>query len=362
MDFATIAMDIDFTSDTAGLSAVAVNGQGAFVWQTVDAGQTWNAVPERSGLGFMGAACKGDSAVVAGMFDLQYSHVGPNKYNFSESTISGALGITSQDVEARDDAFYAAVGNSVSGQNGVAISRNSGQNFKFYNVKELQTSARYGAYPTVSTWYISAGEWPDTRAVDTTDGSRQISRRIHIQHKNNLQQVVPKLHGPRAALPADHPNSNGNSWKAQIVKTDDGGQTWTSVYYDEGNFYFNYIDCAPNDATHCCAAGEADTGSQPGIRILCTWDAGKTWTQTLTNTKRSMSIMPLKFIDGSTVWAGGGDMSPPSITGYFWNSTDGGKIWAQFTIKNVYIDSMVWFDSIYGFATAFNSMSTSALF
>ena len=37
------------------------------------------------------------------------------------------------------------------------------------------------------------------------------------------------------------------------------------------SFYFNQIDCGSERT--CCAAGEASSGPEPGIRIYCTTDA-----------------------------------------------------------------------------------------
>jgi hypothetical protein len=318
-------------------------------------------VPAKQGLGFLGGDCKGDSAVIADFFGLQYSHVRPGKYNFSESTITGSLGITSQDVEARDEVFYAAVGNTISGGNGVAVSQNSGQFFTFMNISVLKTDARYGAYPTSSTWYVSAGQWPEQSlnrqlVNDEEHAVKHLTKRVRVDYSKKAQTGSGSVLGPRADP------SNAGQWNAQIAKTTDAGKTWSSVYYDEGRFYFNWIDCAPSDPSHCCAAGEGDTSSEPGIRILCTWDGGNSWQQTLFNPKPSMSVMPLKFLDANTVVAAGGDINPPAtFKGYFWTSTDGGKTWGNSTLNGVYPNNMAWPSNTHAYATAFNFESTSAL-
>jgi photosystem II stability/assembly factor-like uncharacterized protein len=77
--------------------------------------------------------------------------------------------------------------------------------------------------------------------------------------------------------------TSGN-YTAQIVKTTDGGATWTTVYLNVGMFSVNAIDC--QDTDHCCAAGQYDdgTGAQSG-RIICTADGGATWQQNFFNVR-----------------------------------------------------------------------------
>jgi len=102
-------------------------------------------------------------------------------------------------------------------------------------------------------------------------------------------------------------NTIDPGWKAQIVKSTDGGVTWKSLFFDEGNFYFNQIDCADTD--HCCAVGEADQSALPGIRIYCTED-GTTFNQVYFNGDADFSIMAIQSISLLEWWASGGDMSP----------------------------------------------------
>jgi hypothetical protein len=48
-------------------------------------------------------------------------------------------------------------------QSGAGISVDGGKTFKTYNA-QLTTDARYGAFPSDSTWYIAAGNWPSDNA------------------------------------------------------------------------------------------------------------------------------------------------------------------------------------------------------
>jgi len=64
--------------------------------------------------------------------------------------------------------------------------------------------------------------------------------------------------------------SQDATYKMQIVKTTDGGNTWTSQFFSDSlPLYFNGIDCY--DAEHCCAAAEGDY-----VAVYCTAD-GENW-------------------------------------------------------------------------------------
>jgi len=246
------------------------------------------------------------------------------------------------------------------GGNGVAVSTDSGATFVFINISTLKTESRYGAFPSAKVWYISAGEWPDNDDGDTND--RITNNQKNNNHKKSFQLTKRITVGgdKHSQYSVTMNERNGdiidNGWKAQIVKTTDGGVTWTSLFFDEGNFYFNQIDCA--DSEHCCAVGEADQSSLPGIRIYCT-DDGTTFNQVFFNGDADYSIMAIQSISLLEYWASGGDMSPGGFNGYFWHTTDGGKTWQAQTIPGVYGNAMSFPSENVGFATGFDELSTS---
>jgi photosystem II stability/assembly factor-like uncharacterized protein len=176
-----------------------------------------------------------------------------------------------------------------------------------------------------------------------------LSSRVHIE------QTSPTDMNHRL-FPAS-PSTTDAGWKAQIVKTTDGGKTWTSLFYDE-TFYFNQIGCT--DANHCCAVGEADSSSEPGVRIYCTTD-GTNWNRIMYNDNPNMSIMALRFIDSNNGWAAGGDLAEFGITGYFWQTTDGGKTWTNTTVPGQYGNDISFPTNAKGYAVAFNQEDQSSL-
>jgi len=169
--------------------------------------------------------------------------------------------------------------------------------------------------------------------------------------------MSPKLFPANAEWTRTAPADSG--WKAQIVKTTDGGKTWTSQFYDEGNFYFNQIGCT--DVNHCCAVGEADSSATPGIRFYCTTNGGAQWTRVLYESNPDLSVLALRWIDANNGWAAGGNLGAFGITGYFWQTTDGGKTWANQTVAGQYGNDMAFPSASKGYAVAFNQMDESSL-
>jgi len=247
------------------------------------------------------------------------------------------------------------------GGNGVAVSTDSGATFVFINISTLKTESRYGAFPSAKVWYISAGEWPDNDDGDTND--RITNNQKNNNHKKSFQLTKRITVGgdKHSQYSVTMNERNGdiidNGWKAQIVKTTDGGVTWTSLFFDEGNFYFNQITCPSED--HCCAAGEGDqTSNEPGIRFWCTIDGGNTWQNSFFDPNPNLSVMAIQYISENEFWAGGGDFK--GFVGYLWHTVDGGVAWEFETLKDVYIQDLTFPDATVGYATAFNVMSQSS--
>jgi len=351
-NFATIAVAISCKDANTCIAPVGVNGEGSFIWLSTDGGQTWDTENEPFELMFLGAAMskKDGSAVVADELTILYNNASATAGSYQFSHGYGDYLASSQNVEVFNGNWYGAAGeDEANNGNGVSISTDGGKDWKWYNISILNTFARYGAYPSQTTWYISAGEWPENVNAPTDATYRQLSSRVHIEATSPTDMT-------HRLFPAS-PTTTDAGWKAQIVKTTDGGKTWTSLFYDE-TFYFNQIGCT--DETHCCAVGEADTSSEPGVRIYCTTD-GTTWNRIMYNDNPNMSIMALRFIDSQNGWAAGGDLAEFGITGYFWQTTDGGQTWTNSTVPGQYGNDISFPTASKGYAVAFNQEDQSSL-
>jgi hypothetical protein len=341
----TIILAICFTDANNGFFPWGDSDGSVGMKITSDGGKTFKSVPATkfSSL-LMDATCAGKNGVVGGMMDTQWSKDGWMTWNVSKgdkfitqnaATIKGK----------KDDQFFGLAGTDIKGLDGVAVSVDGAQNFKFYNITALKTIARYGSFPSRNVWYISAGMWADSDAEDPTV-AHKMSKYLHV-HKNGKRSLKVGAQ-PQAPTPGPTPG-----WIGQIVTTKDAGKTWTSSFVDEGNLYFNDIDCGSE--TSCCASADGVAGSY----IYCTND-GNTWTQKLFNAGSANSLMAMYALSPTEYWAGGGELDS-KFMGAFLHSTDGGNTWTNQTIHNIYVADLDFGDQTHGWAATLDRNSQSGL-
>jgi len=354
LNFATIAIDVAFISDTQGICAIGDNGSGSTVMATANGGGKWHSVPGPTSLLYLGAAAQpnnstGQSGVVCGTLDTQYSHI-KKGWNFTVSD----LGLSSQNADDFGDGMsYGVVGSTLAGGQGVAVSTNYGQHFTFYNISQLETIARYGAFPSATTWYVSAGQWPGG-AVDADPSSpittRQMNKRLHYHYNKDTKKYSHSFH---TGEPEETPE-NQFEWQAQVVKTTDGGKTWTTVFYNHSHFYANQISCGT--PLNCVFAAESDAKTSAGVWLFTTSDGGSTWTNTMYLAGDTYSVVATEFVSATEVWAGGAELGEigPKFA-YFWHSTDSGSTWTLVdNVKGVYPIATSFADPAHGFAVGPN--------
>lgn len=354
-NFASIAMSVTATAPNTIIIPLADNGQGANIARSTDGGKTFEALPGgTAGGAYLGGSAVGNSASAASFFGL-FSSDEPTGYNFTAA--KGVLGITSQSVEAFGSGSYGATGQTlIGGGNGVAVSTDGGMHYTFVNVTELTTSARYGAFPSAQTWYLSAGMWPNNEAqADGRPLSRRLTARLDVA--GNPRMDMEHKVQPVPVPPEGWALANSTGWSAQIVKTSDGGKTWASVYSGD-SFYFNGIDCGSE--TNCVAVGEADSGPEPGVRVFTTTDGGKTWTRTWFSSDAQDSGFSVRWASPTEVWVGGGHLAQTAFAGYVLHSTDSGKTWERITVPNAYMVSLTFASPAEGYGMGLNVESTTS--
>jgi len=335
----TIIMAICFTDKDTGFFPFGDADGTTGMKVTTDGGATWATSPATkfSSL-LMDGSCSGKNGVVGGMMDTQYS-----SDRWATWNVSGPIKFISQSCGTifgkQDNNFFGLAGNDIFGHNGVGISVDGGQNFKFINVSALVTDARYVAFPSRNVWYISAGMWGSTEPKNASV-AHELSAHINV-HKNGKKSFSKRVLAPTPG------------WIAQIVKTKDGGQTWTSSFVDEGNMYFNGISCGSE--TSCCASADGVAGSY----IYCTTD-GETWTQKKFNAGSANSLMAMDALSATEFWAGGGEMDR-NFMGVFYHTTDGGNTWTNQTIHNIYVDDIDFADATHAWASSLDRDEQSGL-
>lgn len=355
-DLASVINGVGFVDDQTGFVPAGANGVGAEILKTTDGGATWNSCPRAGGFLLLNAGAIGKDIVVSGVLSEEYSDNMGGDFNSSQN------GIQSQCVrtDGTTGTFW-VVGESLLGANGVAVSRNGGETFSMFSA-DLFTGARYGSFPTTSTWYVSAGMWPNNqegkRLYVDADGNRvfELTEKIHMYQTpdGRVRRRVVKP-GQSAAATAE---PGAGVYTAQITRSQDGGKTWETLYGDRNStFYFNGMDCTSTE--HCCAVGESDGGRMPGARVYCTWDAGKNWERTAWFSGPQYSLMDIRFISATEGWAAGGDME--NWQGYYLHTTDQGRTWTVETVDGLYANSIDFPDPAHGFSTAFTETDMSSV-
>jgi len=340
-DIATVDTGVAFVSDTVGYTSAVSNGAGPQILKTTNGGVNWASCPATSGLDILllDIDATVNTIVVASVFGEMYStNAGAS---FQQSTGGG----TSQSVR------YVGVNGDggekfgVTGQyfntEGVGFSIDGGASFTVYDAK-LTTEARYGAFPTDDTWYVAAGEWPsngnddDPQDLNVKSPTKYLSRRFRKSRlqkadghmMRNLGELEAEVLPTMGAVP-------GAGYQAQITKTTDGGKTFKTMFNESNHFYFNSIDCQPNNENWCCAVGEGFQDSAlPGGRIHCTTDGGASWNRTFWmagTSQEQYSLMELRFTTDNDVWALGSELNSLYSSAWFLYSGDGGMTWTQGT-------------------------------
>lgn len=176
-------------------------------------GLTWKSNVAMGGVGLDGAISSSGLAIVTTPFAIMISHDNGQTFN-STSNIYGP----SQDVHILDNDVIAAVGafsigSSKEKVSGVIVSSDSGATWTGYNAGEY---ARYGAFPTATTWYVTSGIWSETVSTKNSQ-TYSLTKRRNVAVEN----VASDLDDDYSAT----------GWFGKIFKTTDAGSTWYDISY-----------------------------------------------------------------------------------------------------------------------------------
>lgn len=339
-DIETIIIGVSFINETHGWLPGDENGVGALFLRTTDGGLTWlkcaheGYVTLPMGIAMQKTSDGGVSGVISGI------GIGRNFTSMSYTTDGLMFKAPSpnpnfvgdgQDAKAVGGAerMFALPGgytdNHNKNYNGLTLTTDGGLTWTNYDIGFANPLARYGSFPTTTTWYIAAGMWPSMQSEWVSDpDAKVLSRhlRIHKTKGPQFRKFMPEFIDD-GGVQAD--TTTSTPYQAAIAKTTDGGKTWTTVYNDTGNFYFNDIFCW--NAQKCWAVGEAENDSpNPGVRVLATTDGGATWNVQLYINDPDYSLMDVAFVSETEGWVVGGILTR-GITGIFYQTTDGGATW-----------------------------------
>jgi hypothetical protein len=220
---------------------------------------------------------------------------------------------------------------------GVAMTMDGGKSFTAHHWGG-KTEARYGAFPSATTWYIAGGTWPENNR-NTVD--HQFTRYFHIDAMENQVKQMPYY--PSVG-------NSTNEFIATVQKTTDGGKTFTNVFNNTGEYYFNQISCPTTQ--HCWAVSEGDKGAW----IWVTKDGGSNWE--MQHFQQGASLMAVEMLDANTGFAGGLQLTTGG--GLIFSTTDGGTTWTPTTVGSAYVNDFS-FVGNKGYATGFTNFGYCVL-
>lgn len=118
---------------------------------------------------------------------------------------------------------------------------------------------------------------------------------------------------------ADHLHGMAVGSYYSIIKTDDGGATWTDISPGAPMHYYDYSDVCYSDASNCFV-----TGGSTKPFLLHSSDGGLSWDTAFRSNESAFSRV--QFVDENTGFLGGGDGN------YFYQTKDGGQNWEQINV------------------------------
>ena len=355
--FSAVSIGVAFKDDRTGWSSATDGNHPMKIVKTTDGGISWNPVANQTVMGLM----MGIDASSTPSLDVASTGLGANKFStdgdhFKSSLLGPAV---SQSVQVRDGRVLLATGK------GVCLSPNGGIAYKCMKADVLQTLGRYASSPSEQVIYLTAGEWPGTKDGSSTAGM-QLTSALRLKNLSfvtgdsrlvlEMDRAASFADGGAAPAPPPPPEAG---YKAQIVKSTDGGQTWTSLFMDTGNFYFNGIDCF--DDTHCVAVGEGfgqDGSASPGARVYVTTD-GKTFKLMHHEQADGSSLMAAKAFSPTEHAAGGRFEGGLSL-----HTSDSGKTYAKkggHVSVPMAITAFSFVSPTHGFATAINKLQLCSM-
>jgi len=334
----SVVINVAFSADgTTGFAGAGQNNIGATIIKSTDSGKTWNVVwpsnTSKPGLDlWLASATKNKlEAVTSGVLNQAWTVTG-GKFEPSVNLFASP----SQDAQVLGGSGDFVLVGAFEKANGIATSKTGLEWTKFdMGINKTVFPARYGAFPSASVHYVTAGAFPSSNS----NNEHPVNHRLSVLRDSMSYRLnTGKLD---FSDPVSCDVDPTNCYSAKIMKTTDGGKTWASVYEDTtNNIYPNGIHCSSEE--HCVAVVEGET-----CRILVTRDGGKTWNETMHDTDTASSLMASHMIDENEGWVAGGHLAPLDFEGRFWHTLDGGATWTKEAIKGLYIIS---FDLVSGTA------------
>ena len=386
-----IVLDIDCLDKNNCYIAGGSNGAGFGVYfydGHID-GQVYQMNMNNQTMIIMGVVARGTAAnpigVTSGVSTFFTPQFPPYHYyqlasrTWQPSASIFEFAVASQSISATKDGstVVAVDGGSPSG---FMVSKDAGRTFTFTNLtgypsKGMRNCSAPGTLALADnmTWYLIIGQSPQTASSSSSAASSSFSEEetvySAVRNSKTLATVKVDSKGKKkisVELNAGSMPKSGETcigYSAELIKTTDGGQTWTTqILKPDTDFSFNDIACY--DAKTCIAVGSGDVFSN----VYMTVD-GSTWTEVFKLTGNNNSGIPLfslvRFVNRTTIWIAGSFAMPVQQVeeGLFYFSKDGGKTWLAYPTLQPEVAAILGLTFIdgEGFAAGINQAQSSTI-
>ena len=215
-----------------------------------------------------------------------------------------------------------------------------------YSNWNVDTYPRYGA-ASQSGWIITGGTWPASSTQRLVDGYVPISQHFGAQIGDIERKALKLVEQPRGT------NVDSAGYVGKLAFSPDQGETWELVYEDFDRFYFNGAHCFENT---CWAVAEGTTDAY----IFQSTDGGRTWAENAIFPGKS--LMDIEFRSELEGWAVGGAFFENTFEAFFAHTVDGGVTWdTSETMPRAYPNGITITESGVAYASAFMQNGLSSV-
>jgi photosystem II stability/assembly factor-like uncharacterized protein len=291
--------DVYFVDENVGYS---VNGLGR-IYKTSDSGGTWNKILDQPGTYFR--------AVV--FFDAMRgfaSNIGTGYYPGVTDTVPLYLTTNGGTSWSPVTTFNGPTPNGIC-------------NFSRVDEQHVFATGRVGG----PTFFLSSADQGATWT--STDMSSKIAMLVDSHFSSPMEGVITGG------------SSTGNDSQCLILRTEDGGQTWTEAFRSPSKGRMCWKLSFPS---HDIGYAAVLTFSGAASTFLKTSDGGKTWAELLF-VPGSYAALGVGFITEQTGWIGGEAVGKPA-----YRTDDGGDTWTADTSLGPYINRFRFIGTKAGYA------------